>query len=144
VSEERNVKHFRDCEPTIEKVRTTLASTQKKLKGNVVLQRQVMKPEKEKLVSQEKASSIQTANETRHMIEQLCFLSPQTWQDLDSDRYLHGKHTMCSDGISSITKDRCTLDMRQFEERNFSLAGVIILEAPATVCSHPPHAHTNK
>jgi hypothetical protein len=42
VSEERNVKHFRECEPTMEKVCVALASTQKKLKGNVVLQRQVM------------------------------------------------------------------------------------------------------
>jgi hypothetical protein len=42
VSEERNVKHFRECEPTMEKVCTALASTQKKLKGNTVLQRQVM------------------------------------------------------------------------------------------------------
>jgi hypothetical protein len=41
VSEERNVKHFRECELTIEKVRVALASAQKKKKGNVVLQRQV-------------------------------------------------------------------------------------------------------
>jgi hypothetical protein len=42
VSEERNVKHFRECELAMEKVRGALANAQKKLKGNTVLQRQVM------------------------------------------------------------------------------------------------------
>jgi hypothetical protein len=41
VSEERNVKHFRECVPAMEKVCTALASEQKKLKGNAILQRQV-------------------------------------------------------------------------------------------------------
>jgi hypothetical protein len=39
VSEERNVKHFKECEPSMEKVCTALASAQKKLKQNVVLHR---------------------------------------------------------------------------------------------------------
>jgi hypothetical protein len=40
--EERNEKYFKECEPTMEKVRVALASAKNKLKGNVVLQRQVM------------------------------------------------------------------------------------------------------
>jgi len=42
VLDERNVKHLRECEPTMEKVCTALARAQKNLKGNAVLQRQVM------------------------------------------------------------------------------------------------------
>ena len=41
-SEERNGKHFRECEPAMEKVHTALANAQKKLKGNTTLQRKVM------------------------------------------------------------------------------------------------------
>jgi hypothetical protein len=79
--------------------------------------------EKVQLVSQENASGIKTADETRSMINRLHFLSSQTWHGFcfpascflpggrDSDRYPRGKHTMHNDGISSIAKDRCTLDM---------------------------------
>jgi hypothetical protein len=155
VSEERNVKHFRECEPTMEKVRAALASTEEaeRERGSAKASDE---PEKAQLVSQEKSSSIKTANETRSMIDRLHFLSLSDVARLcfpasfflpgvrDSDRYPRRKHTMRSDGISSIAKDRCTLDVRQFEERHCSLAGVIILEAPAMVCSHPPHARTNK
>jgi hypothetical protein len=42
MSEERNAKHFKECGPTLENVCAALASAQKRLKGNVVLQRQVM------------------------------------------------------------------------------------------------------
>jgi hypothetical protein len=42
VSEERNEKHFRECELAMKKVCAALASAQKKMKGNTVLQRKVM------------------------------------------------------------------------------------------------------
>jgi hypothetical protein len=42
MSEEKNVKQFKECEPAMGKVGTTLAIVQKKMKGNTVLQRQVM------------------------------------------------------------------------------------------------------
>jgi hypothetical protein len=51
---------------------------------------------------------------------------------------------MRSDGIPSIVKDMCTLDIRQFQEKHYSLTRIIILETPTTVCSHPPLARTNK
>jgi hypothetical protein len=42
MSEERIAKHFKECGPAMENVHTALASAQKRLKGNMVLQRQVM------------------------------------------------------------------------------------------------------
>jgi hypothetical protein len=42
MSEERIVEHFKECGPAMENVHAALASVQKRLKGNTVLQRQVM------------------------------------------------------------------------------------------------------
>jgi hypothetical protein len=42
MSEERNENHFEEFEPAMENIHVALASAHKKLKGNVVLQRQVM------------------------------------------------------------------------------------------------------
>jgi hypothetical protein len=42
VSEERNENHFKECGPALESICGALVNTQKKLKGNAILQRQVM------------------------------------------------------------------------------------------------------
>jgi hypothetical protein len=42
MSEERIAKHFKECGPAMENIHAALASAQKRLKGNTVLQRQVM------------------------------------------------------------------------------------------------------
>jgi hypothetical protein len=47
MSKERIVEHFRKCEPTMENVCAALASAQMKLKGNMVLQRQVKNLERQ-------------------------------------------------------------------------------------------------
>jgi hypothetical protein len=42
ISEEINVNHFKECGPALENICATLANAQKRLKGNTVLQRQVI------------------------------------------------------------------------------------------------------
>jgi hypothetical protein len=80
-----------------------LASAQKRLKGNVVLQRTSNESEKVQLVSQENASDIKTADEGQKHDRPTPFLSSQTWCGFclpvscflpgsrDSDRYPHGQ-----------------------------------------------------
>jgi hypothetical protein len=96
VLEERNVKHFRECEPTMEKVLRGSGQSTEEAERERGSAKASDEPEKVKLVSQEKASSIQTANETRCMIDRPIFCLLRCGMDLDSDRYPRGKHTTCA------------------------------------------------
>jgi hypothetical protein len=73
MSEERNVKHFKECEPTMEKVPRGSGQHAEEAERERGSAKASDEPEKAQLVSQENASGIKTADETRSMINRLHF-----------------------------------------------------------------------
>ena len=138
MSEEGIAKHFKECGPTMENIHTALASAQKRLKGNTVLQRQVMNLKRCNWSLRRMLQISKNADEHRTIIDRLYFCLLKCGTDFFSPCHVSCPEVGTLAGTHVEIIRRAKMDTHLLPRkivcwRHDSLKkGVLILEIPAT------------